>query len=333
MRKSLLLFLIFNLLTSCSDENQDIKPVVKVYPDNVGKKSKIIITNYEYFNTYNNLIHIYTKKENHRYRYDKEFFGDLKRSIELIFDTKLNAYTYGGEIVTRIDLNCGSPFDDIDFQEEDITYNPYQDEIQILIKDYKNIRNERFYSIIDPTGIHQGMKNAIVQTYRNDKNIEIININIMPWGSEHANLDGKNHFFDNKLSIKVKLYNMYSISNDNNITNNVIIKYDDDSYIDIYKDSAINKQFNDYYVGKRRIKRINFNKGSSGDDLNFSASSNPGVVEYIAKYSEYPTPIIDSNIGFIFGTVDGDGINRISKNAEIRAFVKNNKELIIEVYK
>jgi len=345
MKQLLQIVLLFSLLLSCTKEdfkeNEIPKNLIKTSASSaeIEQQPKIIITNY-YSGTDSNFVFFYTN--NWKKRHTVNLYGGFN-SIELEFNPTLQLYTYEGEMINQIDLNYGGSYKDINFESEgNITYAPYEGERQILIKDYKNIGKERCYSVVDPTGIYGGGKNAIIQTYRSNESPNIININIMSWASKYANLDGNEHFFDpNNTSIDILFFNQDYYSNSCKDQKRMSdINFVKKKELDPYYVKSLNlggypvKQDKySYYYKKKKLKRIDFNDGRSADDLNFYNSNNPGIVEYIARDANHPAPIIDSNIGFVFGTVDSDGINRGTKNAEIKAFVTGKKEISIGIYK
>ena len=65
---------------------------------------------------------------------------------------------------------------------------------------------------------------------------------------------------------------------------------------------------------------MDFNNGNSSDDLNFTSL---GEVVYRASES-YLTTIIDTYKGYLYGTVDADGIDGKGINAQMDAYAHGN---------
>lgn len=252
--------------------------------------------------------------------------------IILDYDKSQNKFIYNGSVVQQLDLNNGSSSDDINFSwsnvSNNITYETNYGNIITLIKNYTDMTNMNCYKLTDNDGIDNGRGNAIVEAVKQDN--YVTRINLKRWGST-ISTDGLYHKFDPSDITKLEIKNV----NYETLTRfkirvagayDTLLSLAPGDKVTFYYSPA-DKTFT--YDGNT-VQQIDFNDGSSNDDIDFSWNSS-GVKKYSAS-SHYSGNIIDLNTGYIYGLVDTDGIDGNDSNVLLDAYY-NDDTLYIDLRK
>ncbi|MEF9478773.1 M12 family metallopeptidase [Chryseobacterium sp. 1B4] len=278
---------------------------------------KIILRNVDY-----NVIRVKIRTEGS----DPDIFAlNPEEEIVLYYDDLKNRYTYDGAVVQQIGLNNGNDIKNYlklswsgsnDIQYFIQVHDPIDsDGSMVLIKDYIHPESAVYYHLTNRDGIDGGSGKAIVESSKKDNYTSYIYLK--RWNS-NVNTDGKVHSFDKYTPGSLKIRNINYATLDH-----IVMRFTD----------CANKKFSlapgqnivlDYtangftYAGCK-LKQLDFNDGNSSDDLNFSQSSYAGEVTYQGS-SPYLTTIIDQNSGYIYGTIDPDGIDGKIANAQFEGY-------------
>ncbi|CAA7195540.1 M12 family metallopeptidase [Chryseobacterium potabilaquae] len=269
--------------------------------------------------------------------------------IQLIYNMKKKKYTYTfnqkSYVVDYISLNGTSERNDILFKDNNIFYDnsqtvtdpsePYvylKSDVKTLIGNYTNTATTKNYFFTDPKGINGGSKNAIIEARK--QNDKLTYINIKKWGST-INTDGKSHTFNKNVPTELYIRNLsYDRLGQILIRLGCTICFNPGlialpPYPNPTLDQIIRVQYSggkSFTYGGNSVTQISLNNGAYYDDLNFG-SYTIGNVTYQADNFYIPT-LIDFDNGYIYGTLDKDGIDGKSINAQIDAYMKDGKMYI-----
>lgn len=244
--------------------------------------------------------------------------------IILDYDKSQNKFIYNGSVVQQLDLNNGSGSDDINFSwsnvSNDITYNTNYGNTVTLIKNYTDIANMTCYKLTDNDGIDDGHANAIVEAVKQDN--YVTRINLKRWGS-NISTDGLHHKFDPSDITKLEIKNI-NYQTLNRFKIRVAGAYD--TLLSLAPGNKVTFYYNPgdktFTYNGNTVQQIDFNNGSSNDDLDLSWNSS-GVKKYSAS-SHCSSNIIDLNTGYIYGSVDADGIDGNDLNVLLDAYYNDN---------
>ncbi|MBT2620586.1 hypothetical protein [Chryseobacterium sp. ISL-6] len=193
----------------------------------------------------------------------------------------------------------------------------------ILIKDYSHPATGAYYYFTNREGIDGGGKKAIIESIKKDDYSDYIYLK--SWNS-NAFTDGKLHSFDTHRPTQLIIRNINYPT-----LHNIIIKTEGCGYTTFpleAGESFIVEYTADGFAYKGcKLKQIDLNNGWASDDLNFSQSSFQGEVTYQASYA-YITTLIDTNTGYLYGTVDADGLDGKDANAQLDAYISQEKMYI-----
>ncbi|CAA7197280.1 M12 family metallopeptidase [Chryseobacterium potabilaquae] len=248
------------------------------------------------------------------------------------YNTSKKKYEYGdsGYIVQEIDLSNGSRSDVIDFSwsthPNSITYLGNDGETKVLISDYNDSSNSKYYHFTDNNGVGGENENAIIEAIKKDDRNTYINLK--RWKT-NISTDGKRHAFDKNEVTELIVRNI-----DYPTLNSVLMRLEHciDPKISLAPGQSVGIKYHgsgDYFeYNGCKLQEIDFNNGSSSDNLDFSWAV-PGKITYTASH-HYTTTLIDTNSlkGYIYGTVDVDGIDGQDSNVQLDAYFSNGKMYI-----
>lgn len=249
-----------------------------------------------------------------------------EEEIIMYYDAAKNKYTYNGQVVQQIGLNNGNDITNYmkfswsgsnDIQYFIKVFDPADtDGSMVLVKDYVHPENTAYYHLTNRDGIDGGNGKAIVESSKKDDYTSYIYLK--RWNS-NITTDGKVHSFDKYTPTSLKIRNINYATLDN-----VVIKLTDCSHKKVTlapgQSIALDYTANGFKYEGCTVKQLDFNNGNSSDDLNFSQSSYAGEVTYQGS-SPYLTTIIDRNSGYIYGTIDPDGIDGKGSNVQLDGYV------------